>query len=258
LSDNVKALCKHPDWESGLIIMSWADAVRARLSRDEYQETLGLSRAREFLSSRQFTAHDLAPILLLQLHEVLMATPYSCGSEFRHGSVKVVIAGSCHLPPVGVHVASHVNAVFDNLMVSKTSGDDPFRVAAIALWSVDYVHPFGDGNGRVAVALAMCVLLVFGVHIDVDEAIEGIRRRRQLVPILEILTKVRSNPLIFLKALDGLVSKLKQIFGVQESKQDDSLEGSMDGSFDGSMDSSLEILVEDSNNSWEETLDKGL
>jgi len=32
----------------------------------------------------------------------------------------------------------------------------------------------------------------------------------------------------------------------------------MDGSFDGSMDGSLEILVEDSNNSWEETLDKGL
>lgn len=101
-SKQIETLRKHPDWDSGLITMSWKDALKSRLSRDEHQETLGLSRVLDFLFSPQFTANnDLSPLLLLHLHEAFLATPYSCKSEFRHGSVKVVIAGSCHLPPRG-------------------------------------------------------------------------------------------------------------------------------------------------------------
>lgn len=81
------------------------------------------------------------------------------------------------------------------------------------MWIIGYIHPFGDGNGRVGIALALCVLRAFGVYIAIDNAKAGIKRRRHITPILEALTEMRSNPLAFSQILDTLVSKLKQQFG---------------------------------------------
>lgn len=95
--------------------------------------------------------------MLLQLHSVAMEGVHPLAGTFRNAPVK--IGGSDHDPPHHLMVADEVSDlcgyVNDNWTL-KT----PFHLCAYVLWKLNWIHPFADGNGRTARAIAYVVLSV--------------------------------------------------------------------------------------------------
>lgn len=72
-------------------------------------------------------------------------------------SQPVYIKGSRHVPPRWESVAEAMSALFDLLEQEK----EPFVRAVLGHWMLGYIHPYHDGNGRVA-RLLMNAMLASG------------------------------------------------------------------------------------------------
>ena len=92
--------------------------------------------------------------LILRLHESLgINTP----SSLRKSMVLPGITGVTHFPPNHDEVAGLLDA-FCGALREKIEVWCGFSAAALALWFVNNIHPFSDGNGRTARGLAFLVL----------------------------------------------------------------------------------------------------
>lgn len=70
--------------------------------------------------------------------------------------------GAVFQPPMAADVPSHMNELEGRLKELWVT-TDAIGVAAYALWRINWVHPFKNGNGRTARAFAYaCVCLKFG------------------------------------------------------------------------------------------------
>ena len=101
---------------------------------------------------------------LLTLHAAgttfLLARP----GEYRNIPVNVVGPGGgvVHEPPDWQHVPAWMETFFRHLSSVWTSGD-ALDVAAYALWAINWIHPFRNGNGRTARAFSYaCLCLRMG------------------------------------------------------------------------------------------------
>jgi Fic family protein len=95
--------------------------------------------------------------MLLQLHAVAMEGVHPLAGTFRNAPVK--IGGSDHEPPHHLMVADEVSdlcSYVNENWQSKT----PIHLCAYTLWKLNWIHPFADGNGRTARAVAYVVLSV--------------------------------------------------------------------------------------------------
>lgn len=97
----------------------------------------------------------LRPSQLLHLHRIALDGLSSYAGNWRPAGIE--IKGSKH-QPVGAHLVpeeiehmcDHVN---DNWGYST-----PLHLAAYALWKLNWIHPFTDGNGRTARAFSYLLL----------------------------------------------------------------------------------------------------
>lgn len=68
----------------------------------------------------------------------------------------IEIVASRHVPPPWQDVPEHLRKMCDYL--NSGPNRDPVHLAAYAVWRLNWIHPFGDGNGRTSRALAYLVL----------------------------------------------------------------------------------------------------
>ncbi|MEH3116044.1 MAG: Fic family protein [Methylorubrum populi] len=97
----------------------------------------------------------IRPSDLLTLNRFAIAGIHKFAGTFRNSEVR--IGGSQHQPPNAAFVpelvedfCAYLNANWD----SKTAE----HLAAYALWRMNWIHPFADGNGRTARILSYIVL----------------------------------------------------------------------------------------------------
>ena len=76
------------------------------------------------------------------------------GGRFREGPIRV---GS-HVPPHFHDVPRLMDAFFSLIHENWTILDHPTALAAFALWNLNWIHPFIEGNGRTA--RAACYYLI--------------------------------------------------------------------------------------------------
>lgn len=101
--------------------------------------------------------------VLQELHRtgtlLLLAAP----GFYRDGEVQVRRRdGGIFYPPASSDVATFMSA-FEAEVQGMWANSDAVDVAAFALWRINWVHPFKNGNGRTARAFAYtCVCLKFG------------------------------------------------------------------------------------------------
>jgi Fic family protein len=147
-----------------------AGDTRAKVELVNYVEALDLIDRRLEAGSLQLT-----PDLLLELHG---AATHGLGREddphfkphhegaWRDGHAVVVdhITGKVmHEGPPKDEVRPRMTGMFEWLNRRLAAGDPPFVIAGVAHYGVTDVHPFADGNGRVARLFQTALLM----HADV-------------------------------------------------------------------------------------------
>jgi len=76
------------------------------------------------------------------------------GGRFREDPIKV----GNHTPPHFKDVPNHMDRFFSLVHENWTIIDHPTMLAAFALWRLNWIHPFVEGNGRTA--RAACYYLI--------------------------------------------------------------------------------------------------
>lgn len=90
--------------------------------------------------------------LLCEFHALAMHDVIATAGRLREREVE--IRGSRHQPPPAAAVA----ALLDQLFVDLESIPSAIEGAAFVMWRLNWIHPFDDGNGRIARSFAMLVL----------------------------------------------------------------------------------------------------
>jgi Fic family protein len=101
---------------------------------------------------RQF---KLRPSQLLNLHRTALDGLSSYAGNWRPAGIE--IKGSRH-QPVGAHVVPEEIEHMCDYVNDNWEKSTPLHLAAYALWKLNWIHPFTDGNGRTARAFSYLLL----------------------------------------------------------------------------------------------------
>jgi Fic family protein len=99
----------------------------------------------------------LRPSHLLHLHRIALEGISSYAGNWRPAGIK--IGGSQH-EPIGAHLVPEEIEHMCDYINENWERSSPVHLAAYALWKLNWIHPFTDGNGRTARALSYLLLCV--------------------------------------------------------------------------------------------------
>jgi Fic family protein len=97
----------------------------------------------------------LRPAFILDLQKEAVDGVESAPGKLRSSSV--IITGSGHVPPAPHLVAGLIHEFCDYIN-DNWHERTAFHLAAYALWRLNWIHPFSDGNGRTARAVSYMLL----------------------------------------------------------------------------------------------------
>jgi Fic family protein len=93
----------------------------------------------------------LRPSQLLHLHRIALDGLSSYAGNWRPAGIE--IKGSKH-QPVGAHLVPEEVEHMCDYVNDTWEQSTPLHLAAYALWKLNWIHPFTDGNGRTARAFS--------------------------------------------------------------------------------------------------------
>src|SRR5580698_3475860 len=150
-----------------------ADAIRhSRAAEAEIiTDPDGLARKESFNTVEQFRAvadmvetylhperpFKLRPSHFLHLHRIALDGISAYAGNWRPAGIE--IGDSKHKPPGAFEVPERIEELCDyiNEMWSVKS---PLHLAAYAMWRLNWIHPFTDGNGRTSRAISYMLLCI--------------------------------------------------------------------------------------------------
>jgi Fic family protein len=97
----------------------------------------------------------LRPSQLLHLHRIALDGLSSYAGNWRPAGIE--IKGSKH-QPVGAHLVPEEVEHMCDYVNDSWEKSTPLHLAAYALWKLNWIHPFTDGNGRTARAFSYLLL----------------------------------------------------------------------------------------------------
>lgn len=124
-------------------------------SRKDQQEVINLADACLYLQDCLESKQPLTVHLIKELHQKLLAE-IDDDNAGRFRSVDVAISGAKLNPPSPLDVQILIERIIE---VESTTNIHPIHKAAWIHWAIARVHPFVDGNGRMARLLQDYVLL---------------------------------------------------------------------------------------------------
>ena len=98
-----------------------------------------------------------APRHLLQLNHAALDGIHIMAGTYRNGPVEIV--GSKHKPAPAFMVPEEVASMCDYI-AAHWGHRDAIHLCAYALWRLNWIHPFADGNGRTARASSYIILSI--------------------------------------------------------------------------------------------------
>lgn len=111
---------------------------------------------------RGFTGDDarefkLRPSLILSLHRVALDGLSAFAGNFRPGGVE--IEHSRHAPPPA-HLVPELIEEFCDYVNENWASSTALHLAAYAMWRLNWIHPFADGNGRTSRIVSYVLLCI--------------------------------------------------------------------------------------------------
>lgn len=96
----------------------------------------------------------LRPSLILQLNRIALDGISAYAGNYRPSEIR--IEGSKHQPVGAYLVPERIEELCD--YVNENWDQSAIHLAAYAMWRLNWIHPFADGNGRTSRALSYLVL----------------------------------------------------------------------------------------------------
>ena len=119
-------------------------------------EVKRLGEAFDYLRELAASDHTIREADIRQMHQLLLSDASSAGpGEYRKSGV--IISGSEHTPPEPLTVPARMAELVE--WINDNMGENPVIVAAVAHHELAAIHPFLDGNGRVARLLMNLILM---------------------------------------------------------------------------------------------------
>jgi len=172
----------------------------------EIYEIINTERALNFIGS---FAGDVSKRLILRLHKMMMANIDDAeGGRIR--DCRVAIEGANWMPPSEKEVGRRFMEFLDWYAKNKRKLH-PLELAAITHLKFIEVHPFGDGNGRVA-RLLTNLILIHGEYPPINIKV------RDTIPYVKEL-QYAQNTQKFEKLVDWFVQKLGEDY-VEAAKEE--------------------------------------
>ena len=137
-------------------------------------ELKGQEAMLRWLESLASQRTELSISMLLEMHRMMFEDSWPEGAgQFRESEVRIHLMS--HLPPHHSRVTQLLQQQFATInerlfsyqSVSAGNFFEILEISARAHYLVAHVHPFDDGNGRIARALGDYVMLVHGFYYDV-------------------------------------------------------------------------------------------
>lgn len=138
-------------------VLTDADEIARREAENgirQFNLALEIVRAHVKDAERPFR---LRSSVILRLHKAALDGLHPLAGTWRNTPVK--IGGSGHQPPDEAFVSEEVELMCD--YVNDHWNDmSAVHLCAYVLWKLNWIHPFSDGNGRTARAVAYVVLSI--------------------------------------------------------------------------------------------------
>ena len=137
-------------------------------------ELRGQDSMLKWLESEALQGREISISMLLEMHRMVFNESWTEGAgQFRQSEVHIHLVS--HKPPHFSQISQLLHQQFAAInerlfSYQSVSADNFFKILEIsaqAHYLVAHVHPFDDGNGRIARALGDYVMLVHGYYYDV-------------------------------------------------------------------------------------------
>ena len=141
---------------------------------------------------------EVSHSLIKAFNSHAVAALHSSAGEYRDGPVTVA---GLTFPPPAEEVGPLMDSLVSDLNAKIALDLDPTVPAAYALWRINRIHPFENGNGRTARAVCYCILCVLsggwlpGMAI-LPETLRNEPARTQHIEALQRADEGDLNPLI--------------------------------------------------------------
>lgn len=99
--------------------------------------------------------------IVQELHRLALNGLSAYAGNWRPGDIR--IGKSTHTPP-GAHLVAGLMEEMCDWINERWSEASPITLCAYAMWRLNWVHPFDDGNGRTSRAVAYLVLCAATGH----------------------------------------------------------------------------------------------
>ncbi len=149
-----------------------ADYVESKLedtrqtSTDQLMEMENIEKAMEFIEEHFKAGDEITELFIRQLHAIAVEKLEREGDEtpgaYRQKNVQ--IAKSEHLPPEFILVPHYMQELVAFVNQKHAAKYDLIKVA-MAHHRFGWIHPFGNGNGRVVRLLTYTLLIKFGFNV---------------------------------------------------------------------------------------------
>jgi Fic family protein len=146
---------RHTVAETASLLKDPDEIARREAENGIRQFDLALDIIRQFVKERE-RPFRLRSSMILNLHRAALDGLYALAGTWRNTSVK--IEGSIHQPPESPFVSEEIEHLCD--YVNDHWSSNAVHLAAYVLWKLNWIHPFADGNGRTARAVAYVVLSI--------------------------------------------------------------------------------------------------
>lgn len=147
---------RHSIAETAAVLTDADEIARREAENGIRQFNLALEIVRSHVKDAE-RPFRLRSSVILRLHKAALDGLHPLAGTWRNTSVK--IGGSGHQPPDEAFVSEEVELMCD--YVNEHWGDmSAVHLCAYVLWKLNWIHPFSDGNGRTARAVAYVVLSI--------------------------------------------------------------------------------------------------
>jgi Fic family protein len=146
---------RHSVAETAHLLTDPDEIARREAENGIRQFDLALEMIRGFVKD-----HDrpfrLRSSMILKLHSAALDGLHPLAGTWRN--TPVTIHGSQHQPPEAAFVSEEIEHLCE--YVNDNWGSNAVHLAAYVLWKLNWIHPFADGNGRTARAVAYVVMSI--------------------------------------------------------------------------------------------------